>query len=100
MGTIMYALSEQAGRRRKGAGTGTGDAGSDSAGVGGGGGGRGRGGGREGMGGGMSAEELQTAAALYICCAQATDSRPVYASSLRLVRHRRGGRRLRVDSKD
>lgn len=34
-----------------------------------------------------SADELQTAAAMYICCAQASGARPVYASSLRLVRH-------------
>jgi hypothetical protein len=34
-----------------------------------------------------SAEELQTAAAMYICCARAAAPEPVYASSLRLVRH-------------
>ena len=35
----------------------------------------------------VSAEELQTAAAMYICCARAAAPEPVYASSLRLVRH-------------
>ena len=34
-----------------------------------------------------SADELQTAAAMYICCAQASGARTVYAASLRLVRH-------------
>lgn len=34
-----------------------------------------------------TADELQTAAAMYICCAQASGARAVYASSLRLVRH-------------
>ena len=90
LGTIMYALSELVGRRQVGRGvevgagvvsktpsetpseTGTGlDLKS----------------GGEARAGGMSTRELQTVAAMYICCAQATNSRPVYASSLRLVRH-------------
>lgn len=107
LGTIMYALSEQAGRRRKAAGTGSvaGTAAATAAGPGSGSGtaavaSSGGATGSAGGGGGastqsshrqsvqsQSAAELQTAAALYICCARASDSRPVYVSSLRLVRH-------------
>ena len=98
LGTIMYALSELAGRRRKGTG---GAATATPNGN-----GNGNGGDAEehatetssnGSNGGAgstghvsatssSPERFQTAAALYICCAQALDPRPVYASSLRMVR--------------
>ena len=88
LGTIMYALSERAGRGQGGGG-------------GGGGGSTDKGGpdattnsidssSKSALGSEAaptSADELQTAAAMYICCAQASGARPVYASSLRLVRH-------------
>ena len=73
LGTIMYALSElkQVGRRGKVASEKKTSGGGDD--------GEGR---NE-----ISVEELQSSAAQYICCAQAMNSRPVYSSSLRLVRH-------------
>ena len=71
LGTIFYALSERAQRRARAVDDASTveDAAAANAAV------------------AVSAEELQTAAAMYICCARAAAPEPVYASSLRLVRH-------------